>query len=155
MRYFIPLAAVAVTFACSKAENTVDTTKPAAAAPAPAAPAITLADVAGKWKVTGKNAANDSTLVTYELVATADTTGWVVNFPGRPPVPVHVASVAGDSIVLDVGPYESMLRKGVQVTTHGTNRLKDGKLVGMLVAHYKTAKADSVLTVKTEGVKTP
>jgi hypothetical protein len=156
MRYLVLLAAAATTV-CAKAEKAPsDTAKPVVVAPpAAVAPAITLADVAGKWQVTGKNAANDSTIVSYELVATADTTGWVINFAKRKPIPVHVVSVAGDSIVVDVGPYESMVRKGVQVTTHGVNRLKDGKLVGSLVAHYRTAGSDSVMTVNTEGTRAP
>jgi hypothetical protein len=100
------------------------------------------------------NASGDSTLVTYELVATADPSGWTFNFPKRPPVPVRVAA-AGDSIVIDAGPYESLLRKGVQVTTHGVARLQDGKLMGATTAHYKTTGADSVLPLRFEGTRAP
>jgi hypothetical protein len=39
------------------------------------------------------------------------------------------------------------------VTTNGTFRLQDGKLVGSTTAHYKTKSADSVLTLKVEGTK--
>ena len=36
----------------------------------------------------------------------------------------------GDSIMTATGPYESVLRPGVQVSTAGVLRLVDGKLVG-------------------------
>ena len=45
------------------------------------------------------NEAGDSTLVTYVFNATPDTAAWTMTFPNRPPVRVHVAAVAGDSIV--------------------------------------------------------
>ena len=141
---------------CSQADTKgADSAKAAAsAAPAPP-PGIKLADVAGKWNVVGKNEAGDTTLVTYDLVATADTTGWMINFPKRPPVPVHVLSVAGDSIVIHAGPYESVLRKGLQVTTHSDNGLVDGKLVGRSVATYNVKTADSVRILKSEGTRAP
>jgi hypothetical protein len=94
--------------------------------------------------------------VTYDLKATPDTTGWTITFPNRPPVPVRVVSVAGDSIVTDAGPYPSVLRKGVQVRTRGAFRLQDGKLVGTTVATYTGTKtADSMLTVRSEGTRKP
>ncbi len=157
MRHPAVLLAVAALVGCANAGNKPADSTPAAAATAQSTQSapIRLADVAGTWKMTGRNAANDSTLVTYELVATPDTTGWLQRSAGKPDIPVRVTSVAGDSIVLDVGPYESMLRKGVQVTTHSVNRLANGKFVGTLVAHYRSATSDSVLSVNTEGVKAP
>ena len=145
-----------VVVGCAKKEKPADTVVAAPApAPAPAPPpAITLADVAGTWNVVTKNQA-DSTLVTYVLVAKPDTTGWTMTFPKRAPVAMKVLSVAGDSIVLHAGPYPSVLRKGVQVTTHSVLRLQDGKLVGATKATYNVKTADSVLMLKTEGTKAP
>ena len=94
----------------------------------------------------------DTVLVTYELVA--DNAGWTFNFPKRKPVKVTV-SASGDSIISDAGPYESVLRKGVQVTTHSVTRLVDGKLVGTTTAHYATKGADSVRALRVEGTKNP
>jgi hypothetical protein len=143
---------------CRKSENRAAADTAAAtetAAAAPAAPAgISLADVAGKWNMRTTNEAGDSTLVTYVLNATADPAGWTINFKNRPPVPVRV-TVSGDSIITDAGPYESVLRKGVQVTTHGVSRLQGGKLVGITVAHYATSGPDSVRRVRTEGTRAP
>jgi hypothetical protein len=126
-------------------------TDSATVAPAPAPPAaISLADVKGKWKMKTMAEGNDSTLVEYTL--DAGDAGWTLNFPKRPPVPTK-PTVDGDSIVADAGPYESVLRKGVKVTTHSVFRLQDGKLVGTTVAHYTTKGADSVLNLRSEGTR--
>jgi hypothetical protein len=158
MRRIITLcSAVAFVVACGGGEQKpADTTTPAAAAPAPppAPTPISLADVAGKWNVTVTNEAGDSTLTSYVLTATADTAGWTITFPDRKPIPVHVMA-SGDSLIFDAGPYASVLRKGVQVTTHGVSRIKDGKLVGSSIARYNVKTADSVRTVKQEGTKAP
>jgi hypothetical protein len=160
MRHLVSCCCAAVLVGCAKPEQqqakdtTAEAAPTAAAAPTPPAPAaaISLADVAGKWSMKTLTEKGDSTLVKYELVATSDTTGWTFNFPKRKPVPAHV-SVGGDSIVLDAGPYESVLRKGVQVTTHGVARLQDGKLVGTTVARYATHGPDSLRNLRFEGTR--
>ncbi len=87
--------------------------------------------------------------------ATANTSGWTFNFPNRKPVPVRVVAVDGDSIVTEAGPFESVLRKGVQVTSRTVNRLQDGKLVGATVARYATSRPGSVLRLRFEGTHAP
>jgi hypothetical protein len=157
MRRLALLCCVAAIAACAKTEKPADTTAAAATTPPPPPPApapIALADVAGKWNVKSMNAANDSVLIEYVLDAKADTTGWTMTFPKGKPIPMHVRPDA-DSIIIDAGPYPSALRKGVNVTIHGSSRLKDGKLVGTSVAHYAVKTADSVITIKTEGTKAP
>lgn len=154
MRRFALLCCAAVIAGCAKKDEAPADTAAAAMTPPPPAP-IALADVAGKWNVTGKNEAGDSTLVTYTLTTTADTTGWTITFPNRRPVPVRVVAVAGDSIVIAAGPYESVLRRGVQVRTTGTLRIQDGKLVGSSTARYSTKRADSVIIVRQEGTRMP
>jgi hypothetical protein len=155
VRRFAMCCCAVVLVGCTKSKEqpAMDTMADTTAAPAGPAP-IALADVAGKWTMRTMNESGDSTLVTYELVATADPSGWTFNFPKRPPVPAHVAA-AGDSIVIDAGPYESVLRKGVQVTTHGVARLQDGKLMGRTTAHYTTTGPDSVLQLRFEGTRAP
>jgi hypothetical protein len=160
VRHFAMCCCAVVLVGCTKtkeqpAMEAPADTSPAAAAPgALAAPApIALADVAGKWTVRVMPETGDSTLLTYEMVAGADTSGWSLHFPKRPPYPIRVVGVAGDSIVIEAGPYESALRKGVQVKTHGVLRLKDGKLVGETTAHYKTTRPDSVLRLRAEGTR--
>lgn len=156
MRRFALVSTMAVLAACAKPESkpAADTTAAAAApAPAPAPPApISLSDVAGKWNMTTMAENSDSVLVRSTMTATADTTGWILNLPNRKPVAAHVMA-SGDSIMVDAGPYESVLRKGVQVSTHGVYHMTGGKLMGTTEAHYKTAKADSVVRLRSEGTR--
>jgi hypothetical protein len=144
-----------VLVACSKAEETpaVDSAAPTVA-PAPAA-TIAIADLVGKWKQETRTETSDSVIVTSEVNATADPAGWTLTLPGRPVMPLRV-TVSGDSLITGAGPYESVLRKGVQVTTEGTLRKQGDKLVGITRAHYQGAKgADSVVTLRTELTRVP
>lgn len=154
MRHLVSCCCAAALIGCAKPEQRPATDTTAAATPTPPAPAagIALADVAGKWAMTTKSENGDSTLLKYELVATGNTTGWTFNFPKRKPVAVHV-TVGGDSIVLEAGPYESLLRKGVQVRTHSVARLQDGKLVGTTIARYATHGPDSLRNLRVEGTR--
>ncbi len=121
-----------------------------------AAPAtISLAALAGTWTVRTMATTSDSTLLTFELIATSDQSGWIFNFPNRPPVSVRIIAVAGDSIVTEAGPYESVLRKGVQVSTHSVMRLQEGALVGSTVAHYTTSGSDSAISLRMHGTRAP
>ena len=143
--------------ACSTRDNAASTDSAAGAvdssAMAPVPKPLSLADVAGTWNVTSKpESGTDTTATTYVLKATADTTGWTITFPGRAPMPVHV-QLTGDSITTSAGPYDSVRRKGLKVTTNGAFRVQDGKLVGRTTAHFKTTKPDSVLTLRNEGTR--
>lgn len=153
MRFFVSLCCAAVVAGCSKpdAPPAQDTTAVAAPAPTP----ISLADIAGKWVIRTMAENSDSVLVTSEMTATADTSGWVTIVPGRPPLPTRVIEVAGDSITTEFGPFESVLRPGVQVTTRTVMRLRDGRLVGSLVARYVTTGADSVTRLRLEATRAP
>ena len=159
MRRLALLSSIVFAVACTKSENPPADTGMAAApapAPAPVAPAtapISLKDVAGKYAVTGKYENGDTTVVTYELNATGDTTGWTITFPKRKPLPVKIISVSGDSIVAEMAPYESAIRPGVKVTTHTVYHMVNGKIVGRTVAHYAVKGPDTVRIVVSEGVK--
>ena len=153
MRFFVSLCCAAVVAGCSKpdAPPAQDTTAVAAPAPAP----INLAEIAGKWTVRTMAENSDSVLVTSEMTVTADTSGWMTMIPGRPAMATRVIEVAGDSIVTEFGPFESVLRPGVQVTTRSIMRLRDGRLVGTLIARYPTAGADSVVRLRLEATRAP
>lgn len=145
----------AVLAGCAKKDNAaVDTTSAmdsltaTTIAPAP----VNLADVAGNWNMRSVPTTGDTTAATYVLTATSNTSGWTITFPGRKPIAARV-SVDGDSIMIDAGPYPSVLRKGVQVTTNGVARLQGGSLVGGNTAHYTVKTADSVLTLNTTGTR--
>jgi hypothetical protein len=135
-----------------KEEPAMDAAAMPETASAPAA--ISLADVAGSWTVRVMPEDRDTTLLTYEMTAGEDPSAWTITFPGRPALASRV-TVGGDSILIAAGPYESALRKGVQVTIEGVNRLEDGKLMGKVTAHYATSGADSVVHLRTEGTRAP
>lgn len=158
MRPFAVLGCVAVLAGCTKAEDrsvgagtTTDTMAAPPGATADAA-TISLSDFAGTWKVHSTDEAGGNPVDT-ELHATADTSGWTMTGPNRKPIPVRVAAVAGDSLVTEAGPYESFVRKGVQVSTRTVYRLQGDKLVGTTEARYKIGGRDSVAQRRNEGTR--
>lgn len=133
--------------------DTASTAAATAAAPTQAQAPLRLADLAGKWKMTATNAVNDSTLVTYEMTATADTTGWSIVYPTHAkPIALHV-KVGGDSVIMDAGPYASTARKDAMVTIHGVVRLRDAKLVGTETASYTVKSIESMVHIKLAGTR--
>ncbi len=132
------------TSAMASSTTTTATTTP----PTP----INLADVAGKWDVRSVPTTGDTAATTFVLTATGTTSGWTIKFPGRAPIAERV-SVDADSIIVDAGPYPSVRRKGVTVTTNGVFHLQNGTLVGTNTAHYKVKTADSVLTLNNTGTR--
>jgi hypothetical protein len=140
---------------CAQPEDQATDTAAGTAAAIAAPATVSLADVAGKWNVRATpESGTDTTVTNYVLTATADTTGWTITFPNRQPVPLQV-TVAGDSITYRSAQYESVRRRGLQVTTEGVARIRDGKFVGAAVAHYKTTRPDSVLRLRIEGTRAP
>ena len=125
-----------------------------AAAPAPA---LSLADFAGTWDVMAKpESGTDTSTTRYTLKATADTSGWTITFPGRPqPVAVRVVAIQGDSVVTEAGPFQSVRRRNVQVTTRNVLRKEGDRLVGSTRARYASTGADTVLVLRTEATRAP
>ena len=147
MRAAIVSVSALLLLACSKTEN--QQTQPPAATPA-----LSLASFAGTWSVRASNEAGDSVLA-YRIVGAADPSGWQTLLPnGKSIVPSSVA-LSGDSVITESGPFESALRKGVQVQTHGVLRLQGDRLVGYTIAHYNTKAADSVVRLNVVGTKQP
>lgn len=107
---------------------------------------------AGRWKMRFMDVSGGNP-VEAELVATADGSDWSLKGPDRPPIRERVVAVAGDSIVTDAGPYESFIRKGVELRTRDVYRLQDGKPVGTMEAHYATSAGDSVSRPRGEGTR--
>jgi len=158
-RAAIVCSAILLVTACGKSEQAAKDSAAAAAAATPAPPpppaAFSLADAAGKWQVSAvPESGPDTTATKYVLTATADTTGWVIDFPSGLKVPLHVM-VSGDSLITKTGTFASQRRKNMKVMTESSFKLQNGKLVGMSTAHYTGAGADSVLRLKTEGTKMP
>ena len=149
----LSLTAVVVS-ACSKSEQAADTTKAAAATPTPApAPTLNLADAAGKWNVVATPVeGKDTTSTKYMITATADTAGWMLEFPSGVKVPLQTM-VSGDSLMIKTGQFASQRRKNVKVWTEGWAHFQAGSMTGMTTAHYAGAGADSVLHLKITGTK--
>ena len=155
MRCFAFFFCAAILVGCGKSEvqPARDTTARAPATPETQAE-ISLADIAGKWKLRTMDEAGGN-VVEAELTATADTSGWTLTRPNGKTVPVRVVAVGGDSIITEAGPYESALRKGVQVRARTVIRLREGKLVGTTEARYTMKGGDSVANRPTEGTRAP
>ncbi len=105
---------------------------------------------AGQWIVQYMAEGGDSAIVTATLNATATTEGWTVVLADRPPIPLHVVP-GGDSVLTHAGPFESVLRPGVMVSTESAMRLVGGGLEGWAVARYQTTGADSVVRLVARG----
>ena len=147
---WIALALVGCTRPADKpAESGQEEAAPAAEAPA----GVSLADLAGTWNIRSTVRGKESTVVTYDMVATADRDGWSIKFPDRDPIPVRIVAVEGDSVGSEAGPFESVLRKGVQVNTRVVSRLQGGKLVGTTTARYPATGPDSVVLLDFEGTR--
>lgn len=139
----------ALLIGCAKSDTSAtDTAVAIDVVPPP--PALAASDVAGKWNMTAVPESGDKTPTTFVLTATADNTGWTLIYPNRPPVKTRI-TIAGDSIVSESEPYQSVRRKGVQVRTSTVLRLAGDTLVGTTVARYTTKGADSVLNLRVSG----
>jgi hypothetical protein len=155
MRALMLSCVVTLSLACAKTDRDAATDSAAGAAEVTPAPTISLADVAGRWNVAATPLSGDTSVIRYQLNATADATGWTFTPPGRSPVPVSVVSVTGDSIVIAAGPFESMRRAGVQVNTQTVLRKQGDRLVGTTYARYVTSGPDSTLQTRVEATRAP
>ena len=114
--------------------------------------AVSLADIAGTWDMRAVPETGDDTATEFQMEITPD--GITMLLPDRDPIVTDVTT-AGDSIVMDAGPYESVRREGLMTTTHTVLRLDGDRLAGTTIARYETMEADSVLRLTTEGTRSP
>lgn len=158
MRVLALTCSIAVLVGCAKTDRDAATDSAAGATETASTATISLADVAGRWNVASKpESGADTTSTRYVLNATANTTGWTITFADRPqqPVALRVVAVEGDSIVTEAGPFASVRRQGVQVTTRNVFRRDGDRLVGSTRARYASTGADTVLILRTEGTRAP
>jgi hypothetical protein len=127
-------------------EMPADTPATAMAAP------LSLADLAGTWNLQTISESGDT--VASVLTGTGDASSWTIAIAGRDPIPARVM-VDGDSVITESGPFESVLRPGVMVTTHTVSRLDNGMLMGNIVVRYEGAGADSVMRGTVHGTRVP
>ena len=158
MRILALSCCAAALIACGTSRDDVATdTAGGATDTAPAVNTLSPADIAGTWSVTSTPESGTDTSVTrYTMTVTSDTSGWTIAFPGRPqPVAVRVVAVHGDSIVTEAGPFQSVRRRNVQVTTRNVLRRQGDRLVGSTRARYQTTGSDTVLVLRTEATRAP
>jgi hypothetical protein len=133
---------------CTPADDTaeelpVDT---AAAATAPAA-----ADADGMWDMRAVPVSgSDTTPTIFQLQVAGGV--WTLMLPNREPIVAQVVADA-DSFMVDAGPYQSVRRQGVTVSTHSVYRVSGDQMTGSTVARYQNAGADSVLQLRTTGTR--
>lgn len=155
MRCLTFVSCLAVLAGCARPEQKAPKDTDESATIQPATASVSLADVAGKWKVRSTDQAGGN-VVESDLTATSDTTGWTMQLRNNPkPIPVRVIAVAGDSIVTEAGPFQSALRKDLQLTARTVYHVQDGKMVGDVEAHYKLKGADSVAHRPLEATRAP
>jgi hypothetical protein len=152
MRPIAIVLTAALVAACGKkdAPPAADSTPANNPAQTPASP-MTAEAVAGNWDVQVMGMDVDSVLLTYTMSLSADTAAWTITLPDREPMKLRIVSMGGDSAVVENGPYESVLRPGVQVSTSTVLRLRGDRLMGRTAAHYAIGGSDSVVQLRSRG----
>lgn len=130
--------------------GTTATAEPAAAS----GPEEALAKFAGSWQVSARDEAGGE-LPGHVVTATADTTGWSITFPDRPPIPLRIVDASGDLVVTQTDPYESVIRPGVRTTVLFITRVSGDSSRGRLIAMYDVAGSNAILRGTTEGTRQP
>jgi hypothetical protein len=152
VRLCLVLAGGLIMLGCER-ETAEEATEEQAADTVASAATISLADVAGTWDMRAvPEAGADTTTTVFQIQARAD--GWTLMLPDRDPIEAIVIP-SGDSILVDAGPFWSVRRDSVMVSTNSVFRLAGDRLVGTMVAHYQTTDADSVLRLHVEGTRAP
>ena len=116
------ISAVAVSGWCVKLE--AQKQKPPTAAPACQA-----------WAGKSMFGPKDSVITTWVLVS-GDGKSWTQHFPNRDPMPARVLASGGDSLVLEFGPYSSIMRPGQMVTTRTVGHVRGKEMTGTFEAHF-------------------
>ncbi|HWL41125.1 MAG TPA: hypothetical protein VNO75_12910 [Gemmatimonadaceae bacterium] len=146
-RSFAMCLVTVVLFGCGKSDDTQ-------AEGTPGEGGLTAAQLAGTWNMRAVPFSGDSTPTMSVLKATPDMTGWTLTFPNRPGIATQV-SFDADSVMTESGPYESVRKRGVQVTTTGVYRLRDSVIEGIATARYMTRGVDSVMNFRVTGTRAP
>jgi hypothetical protein len=108
--------------------------------PAPEAGAVaetpSIADFAGTWSNVATLEGVDEPVPTT-MSGSASGEDWTMSLADRDNIPVRV-HMSGDSLIGQSEEYESILRPGVMVDVRTASVLREGELVGNLLATYRT-----------------
>lgn len=134
MRKIATLLTLAFLAACGGGED---------AAPAETMEAApSMADFTGTWTLTANlEGTPDPVPVTIE--GTADGT-FIMTLPDRDPMTAQV-SMSGDSLVMILPPYESVIRDGVMVSTRSAVVVDGDQMMGTLVATYQGPEGEETV----------
>ena len=150
MRRTVLLGMAVVFAACSRTDSPPATDT--AAAMTDASAATSLASFAGTWDVNVMPEGSDSVATTHVLNVT-DTAAWRLEFSDRQGTALRVTGMSGDTVLTEAGPFESGVRRGVQVRTTNTYWLEDGKIMGRTTARYETTGPDTLRMFHSVGTK--
>ncbi|MGI9182120.1 MAG: hypothetical protein ACR2H9_16700 [Longimicrobiaceae bacterium] len=124
--------------------------EPAAGAEAVAA-TPSIADFAGTWSnVVTLEGVDEPVPSTMSGSAAGD--DWTMSLRDRENIPVQV-HMKGDSLIGQSAEYESILRPGVMVDVRTASVLRDGELVGNVVATYRTANGEEQVRGTIRGTR--
>jgi len=99
------------------------------------ADAVTWGAITGDWVGKSTRGTSDSVITTMTVTFTLNRRAYM-KFPNRPRIRAHNLQVGGDSVVMDIGPYDSITRPGHKVTTHSVMRVANHKMTGMFYAKF-------------------
>jgi hypothetical protein len=95
----------------------------------------------GTWKAQALLGPKDSVVVAYTFTVAEDGKTATINFPNRDPIPGRVIALAGDSVVIEAGPYSSSLKPGLTVNSFRTIAyVKGDTMTGTFVADYSSGE---------------
>ncbi len=105
----------------------------------------------GTWQLKITIGPRDSVVATPVLTVTPNGKR-SLTFAGRAPLSVRELARGGDSVVMAIGPYRSILDSTQMVTTRATAHFGSSTMTGLLDAHYASGK---VLPGKIVGTCAP
>lgn len=121
----------------------------------PVGKSISLVQLSGRWNVRVIPELGDTTSISFLLTATSSTNGWTITFPDQKPIPARVLLVAGDSVLIETGPFPSTRRPGVQTIARDVYHLRVDELVGTAVWRDLISAPDSIVRMRLAGSHAP
>jgi hypothetical protein len=101
----------------------------------------------GVWEGRSSVPPRDSVIATYTLTVTADASGLRMKLPNRDPQMPRIITAGGDSVVTETGPYDSVARPGLKVTTRTISHFNGDSLFGSFEARYSDGSVTSGRTI--------
>jgi hypothetical protein len=92
---------------------------------------------AGKWNGRATVGEADSVLIIFALTIAPDAKSATMGFFNQDPIPARILAVGADSMVIEAGPYQSVLRPSESVTSlRSVAHFKGNKMWGTFEAVY-------------------